>query len=549
MSRSRAKTREDAWSDHRTTIRIRGRSECFISASRRVVVVVSQKNRQFKSHEEKLPAPHKPPRRPSLCIAIDPATAMTSDELEFDDASAMLDPAALARLRRVAASGKVGEEAGKEARREAAWRLWRYYSTQPDGSEHDTVDYVTLRQKARDFDASLKHLVAAALDGHAEASFRVSVVTALKEKYEAEEAGVLRTGNASKPFHWLRRAADGDHIDAMLTLGSIMQIDDDRSDLVKQTLKMTGKDGLAYLQKAADRNRGEAFVVLISTYMHGADGVDRDLSRAEQLLDECEKPGTIWTTSSTAGSGFQAHREDVEKQKRRIVYERLLRGGDEDAKGYSFVHDVLKITPDKNVFTAVNGCVTCRKSVPAVAELKKCKACRYVYYCSKECQRADWPRHKRECCVTRADVDAVAVRKWFCSCPGLQCAVTLAAYINRNAITVIDVRTELGDDGLHPVVTVVPKHELMNFEWGFQVSQDPRFQKRVSEGLTSDPFFFVHVQPLHLGRSAEHGFCQNYVSNNPGEDISAVMTHVAVETGRTSEVREHTSLERPPRPL
>jgi len=548
VSRSRAKTREDAWSDHRTTIRIRGRSECFISASRRVVVVVSQKNRQFKSHEEKLPAPHKPPRRPSLCIAIDPATAMTSDELEFDDASAMLDPAALARLRRVAASGKVGEEAGKEARREAAWRLGRYYSARPDGT-YPPDDYDMMRQEARDLDASLKHLVAAALDGHAEASFRVSVVTALKEKYEAEEAGVLRTGNASKPFHWLRRAADGDHIDAMLTLGSIMQIDDDRSDLVKQTLKMTGKDGLAYLQKAADRNRGEAFVVLISTYMHGADGVDRDLSRAEQLLDECEKPGTIWTTSSTAGSGFQAHREDVEKQKRRIVYERLLRGGDEDAKGYSFVHDVLKITPDKNVFTAVNGCVTCRKSVPAVAELKKCKACRYVYYCSKECQRADWPRHKRECCVTRADVDAVAVRKWFCSCPGLQCAVTLAAYINRNAITVIDVRTELGDDGLHPVVTVVPKHELMNFEWGFQVSQDPRFQKRVSEGLTSDPFFFVHVQPLHLGRSAEHGFCQNYVSNNPGEDISAVMTHVAVETGRTSEVREHTSLERPPRPL
>jgi hypothetical protein len=129
--------------------------------------------------------------------------------------------------------------------------------------------------------------------------------------------------------------------------------------------------------------------------------------------------------------------------------------------------------------------------------------------------------------------------------------VALTAYINRNAITVIDVRTELGDDGLHPVVTVVPKRELMNFEWGFKMSQDPRFQKRVSEGLTSDPFFFVHVQPLHLGGSAEHAFfarttlCQK----NSGEDISAVMMQVAVETGRTSEVREHTSLERPPRPL
>jgi hypothetical protein len=132
----------------------------------------------------------------------------------------------------------------------------------------------------------------------------------------------------------------------------------------------------------------------------------------------------------------------------------------------------------------------------------------------------------------------------------LQSVVALTAYINRNAITVIDVRTELGDDGLHPVVTVVPKRELMNFEWGFKMSQDPRFQKRVSEGLTSDPFFFVHVQPLHLGRSVEHLFARTtYVSENPGEDISAVMMKVAVETGRTSEVREHTSLERPPRPL
>jgi hypothetical protein len=468
---------------------------------------------------------------------------MTSDELEFD----VVSPAALARLRRVAASGKVGEEAGKEARREAAWRLGRqYYSARPDGT-FPPNDYDMMRQEARDLDAACKHLVAAALDGHVEASITLYRYGVLKEEKEAEQAGVLRTGNAWKPLHWLRRAADGGHIDAMLTLGSFMISDDDRSDLVKQTLKMTGKDGLAYLQKAADTNRGEAFFALAFAYMRGADGVDRDLSRAEQLLDECEKPGTIWSTV-----GFQAYGEDVEKWKRKIIYERLLRGGDEDAKGYSFVHDALKVTADRNVCTSVNGCMTCRKSVPAVAKLKKCKTCQVVYYCSKECQRADWPRHKRECSARRADVDGVAVRKWYSSCPGLQSVVALTAYINRNAITVIDVRTELGDDGLHPVVTVVPKHELMNFEWGFKMSQDPKFQKRVSEGLTSDPFFFVHVQPLHLGGRVEQLFARTTywdVSNNPGKDISAVMMQVAVETGRTSEVREHTSLERPPRPL
>ena len=471
---------------------------------------------------------------------------MTSEEqldAVRDSSIAAISPAFLARLRRVAASGKVGEEAGKEARREAAFDLSLYYSARPDGT-YPLDDYDMMRQEARDLDAACKLLVAAALDGHVEASLTLYRYAVLKEEKEAEQAGVLRTGNAWKQFHWLRRAADGGDIDAMIHLGAVLFRDHDLSDFVKQTLKMTGKDGLAYLQKAADRNRGEAFLVLSRAYM-GADGVDRDLSRAEQLLDECENPGKIW---STVGFGFQAFREDIEKQKRRIVYERLLRGGDEDAKGYSFVHDALKITADKNVVTSVNGCVTCRKFVPQVAELKKCKVCRVVYYCSKECQRADWPRHKRECSATRADVDSVAM-KWFSSCPGLRSAVNLAAYINRNAIFVIDVRTELGDDGLHPVVTVVPKHELMNFGWGFQVSQDPRFQKRISEGLTSDPFFFVHVQPLHLGGSAEFAYCQNYVSKNPGQDISTVMTQVAVETGRTAEVREHTSLERPPRPL
>jgi hypothetical protein len=80
---------------------------------------------------------------------------MTSDELEFDDASAMLSSAALARLRRVAASGKVGEEAGKEARREAAWRLGRYYSARPDGT-FPPDDYDMMRQEARDLDAVLQ---------------------------------------------------------------------------------------------------------------------------------------------------------------------------------------------------------------------------------------------------------------------------------------------------------------------------------------------------------------------------------------------------------
>jgi len=31
--------------------------------------------------------------------------------------------------------------------------------------------------------------------------------------------------------------------------------------------------------------------------------------------------------------------------------------------------------------------------------LKLCSACRVVVYCSRECQKADWPRHKEEDCL------------------------------------------------------------------------------------------------------------------------------------------------------
>ena len=67
----------------------------------------------------------------------------------------------------------------------------------------------------------------------------------------------LATGNASKQLHWLRRAADGGHINAMMILWKSI-LDRDHDDFIKQTLEMTEKDGMSYLQKAADKNCGDA---------------------------------------------------------------------------------------------------------------------------------------------------------------------------------------------------------------------------------------------------------------------------------------------------
>mmetsp|Transcript_19880 Transcript_19880/g.26417 ORF Transcript_19880/g.26417 Transcript_19880/m.26417 type:complete len:254 (-) Transcript_19880:304-1065(-) len=42
-------------------------------------------------------------------------------------------------------------------------------------------------------------------------------------------------------------------------------------------------------------------------------------------------------------------------------------------------------------------CNKCNKSQSIVGELRRCTVCKVTLYCSKECQKADWRRHKIEC--------------------------------------------------------------------------------------------------------------------------------------------------------
>jgi hypothetical protein len=101
-------------------------------------------------------------------------------------------------------------------------------------------------------------------------------------------------------------------------------------------------------------------------------------------------------------------------------------------------------------------------------------------------------------------------------------------------------------------VTIVPKRALMNFDWGCRVSQEPSFQK--SDGAAS---VFVYVTPFHLGKvfSSTAGiyFDLKKIGNRyldvTDDPITQWMTMVALNTGRAAEVREHTNLMRPPRPL
>ncbi|KAF7338742.1 MYND-type domain-containing protein [Mycena sanguinolenta] len=50
----------------------------------------------------------------------------------------------------------------------------------------------------------------------------------------------------------------------------------------------------------------------------------------------------------------------------------------------------------KTAERSVKACRTCRAREPLVT-LSRCNNCKYIYYCSKECQRADWKHHKVLC--------------------------------------------------------------------------------------------------------------------------------------------------------
>ena len=246
----------------------------------------------------------------------------------------------------------------------------------------------------KNHEAAFGHWNTASLLGHAQAQCRVGYCY-------FDGVGVQK--NLDKAFEWFHKAASQCHKEGQYLLGIYYD---------HVGTERNYKQAFSYFKKAADQGYAIAQYNLGNYYQHGK-GVAQSLKEAKRCYKLASKQGLAPAHTALAqleaASGKDA---DIRKTQKHLNKARkALAAACSSEAVFSNEKRVVQHLYEKGKLASLFRChnESCSvaysedASVQSV-DLKACRGCRKVAYCSVKCQLKDWKdRHKKECPQAGAD--------------------------------------------------------------------------------------------------------------------------------------------------
>ena len=305
----------------------------------------------------------------------------------------------------------------------------------------------------------------------------------LKHRFETQKNGAPRTTVSDEDISALRvirDAADSGDREAQLIFGQ-MHSSRPVPGWTLPNIEINDVIAVKYFRMSAEQNVAAAQHELANMYFHG-NGLERNILLCEQWNDRAIENQYLFMTQPP---DIKPNIRQLESMQTYLLAERLRRVARNPPLLYDDIHVAFRPLPTDVALTPPTPtarilCVACRAFIPIETRKKFCSGCNIAAYCCRECQKADWKRHKKVCgkepnsthplrkvSKDQHKADISVAHDYLHSVPGLIKFATLLYYIHWNDSPMIIVSTAAGTDGMKPTLTVRPKRR-----WELYVNKD-----------------------------------------------------------------------------
>ena len=171
----------------------------------------------------------------------------------------------------------------------------------------------------------------------------------------------------------------------------------------RKPLPETDKGQIERLREWVDKGEAWAQYNLGCLYRDGQ-GVVQSFIKAAELFTMATEQGNFDAMTSLGNQYFQGQGVAQSNELARKWWTKAANEGHENAIDNLKKLDKMEGNPSTTASTTTAPpspicCSSCNKPQPSGHTFLKCKGCRTVQYCNKECQRAHWSPggHKQEC--------------------------------------------------------------------------------------------------------------------------------------------------------